>query len=155
MTEARLRSVSAILALVGAGIAAYLLHVRASGGTLLCATGGCETVQGSRYAEVVGVPVAALGLVGFLTLFALALLPGDTARLANAVVALGALGFSAYLLVVQLAVIGAICQWCVATDFVATGLATLAVVRLLPAFSRSEAPPAPPPRHRARAVRRA
>jgi uncharacterized membrane protein len=155
VTDARLRSISAILALVGAGIAAYLLHVRSTGGTLLCATGGCETVQGSRYSELAGVPVAALGLAGFATLFALALLPGEAARLANAVVALGALGFSAYLLVVQVAVIGAICQWCVATDVVATALAAVALIRLLPAFSPRGTPRAVPPPPRAGAVRRA
>jgi uncharacterized membrane protein len=155
VSETRLRSLSAILALVGAGIAAYLLHVRSSGGTLLCATGGCETVQGSRYAEVAGLPVAALGLAGFTALFALALLPGEPARLANAVVALGALGFGAYLLVLQVAVIGAICQWCVATDLVTTALAALAVLRLRPeGRPRGTLRGAHPPR-RARAARRA
>lgn len=155
MSETRLRSLSAVLALVGAGIAAYLLHVRSSGGTLLCATGGCETVQGSRYADVAGLPVAALGLAGFTALFALALLPGEPARLANAVVALGALGFGAYLLVLQVAVIGAICQWCVATDLVTTALAALAVLRLRPEGRPRETPRGALPPRRARAARRA
>ena len=152
MTDARLRSVSALLALTGAGIAAYLLQVRSSGATLLCATGGCETVQGSRYAELAGIPVGALGLAGFAALFTLALVPGEPARLANAVVALGALGFGAYLLVIQVAVIGAVCQWCVATDLVTTALAALAVLRLRPESHRRETPRGAHPPRRARAA---
>ena len=95
---------------------AYLLYVRQTGGALVCSTGGCETVQSSSYAEVLGVPVAALGLVGFLGLLVAALARGDWARLSQATLALTAFLFSAYLLYIQLAVIDAICQWCLATD---------------------------------------
>ena len=57
------------------------------------------------------------------------------ARLVNATVALAAFLFAAYLLAVQLVVIDAICQWCVATDVLTTALAALALVRLGPASS--------------------
>ena len=53
---------SAALAALGAAITGYLLYARETGTELACATGGCETVQSSAYAEVSGVPVAALGL---------------------------------------------------------------------------------------------
>ncbi len=68
MSERSLRLASAVIAALGAAITVYLLYVRQSGGALACSTGGCETVQSSSYAEVLGVPVAALGLVGFLGL---------------------------------------------------------------------------------------
>ncbi len=51
-------------------------------------------------------------------------------RVAAAAVALAALAFSAYLLVIQLAVIGEICQWCVASDVITTLVAMAAVLRL-------------------------
>jgi uncharacterized membrane protein len=130
MNERTLRLATGALAAGGAAIAAYLLYVRESGGALVCATGGCETVQGSPYAEVLGVPVAALGLAGFLGLFVTAVLRGDWARIAQATLALTAFVFSAYLLYLQLAVIGAICQWCVVTDALTTAIAVLAVMRL-------------------------
>jgi len=38
--------------------------------------------------------------------------------------------FSAYLLYIQVAVIDAICQWCLASDLLTTGLALLALLRL-------------------------
>ena len=68
MSERTLRLASAALATVGAAITGYLLYVRESGGELVCSTGGCESVQSSPYAEVLGVPVAALALAGFLGL---------------------------------------------------------------------------------------
>ena len=73
MSERMLRLASAVLAAAGAAITGYLLYVRQTGGTLACATGGCETVQSSSYAEVLGVPVAGIGLLGFLGLLAAAL----------------------------------------------------------------------------------
>ena len=130
MSEGAVRSASAVLAALGAAIATYLLYVRETGGTLACTTGGCETVQSSRYAEVLGVPVPALALAGFLGLLAAALARGELARLAQAVLALSAALFGGYLLTIQLAVLDAICQWCVATDAITAALTVLALVRL-------------------------
>lgn len=140
MNQRTLRLASAALAVAGGAISAYLLYVRQSGGTLVCATGGCETVQSSAYAEVLGVPVAALALAGFLGLLVTSLAPGEWARLGQATLALSAFFFSAYLLYVQLAVIGAVCQWCLATDAITTSIAVLALVRL-----RLGSAPAPTP----------
>ncbi len=139
MSERSNRIASAALALVGVGITAYLLSVRASGATLSCTTGGCETVQNSPYSEIFGLPVAALGFVGFLVLLGAAVAQGDLARLIGAVVALAAFAFSAYLVVVQVVVIGALCDWCLASDAVTTALAALALLRLRPPGDRSHA----------------
>lgn len=130
MSERTLRLASAAIAALGAAITAYLLYVRQTGGAPACSTGGCETVQSSAYAEVLGIPVAALGLVGFLGLLLLALVGGEWARLSQATLALSALLFSAYLLYIQLVVIGAICQWCLAADALTTAITVLAVLRL-------------------------
>ena len=136
MTERSVRIASAALALLGAAISGYLLAVRETGGSLICSTGGCETVQSSSYAEVLGVPVAALGFVGFLALLAAALARGELARLTQATLGLAAFLFATYLLAVQLVVLDAICQWCVVTDVLTTAIAALALVRLGPASSR-------------------
>jgi uncharacterized membrane protein len=130
VNERNLRIASAVLAVIGAAISTYLLYVRQTGGTLVCSTGGCDTVQNSSYAEVLGVPVAALGLVGFLALLGAALARGDWARLAHATLALTALFFSGYLLYVQLAVIDAVCQWCLASEVVTAAITVLALMRL-------------------------
>ena len=130
MSERTARLASAVVAAAGAAISAYLLYVRQTGGALICSTGGCETVQSSSYAEVLGVPVAALGLAGFLALLLAALARGEWARLSQATLALTALGFSIYLLYIQVVVIDAICQWCLATEVLTVAIAALGLARL-------------------------
>ena len=93
MSERTLRLGSAAVAVLGTAITAYLLYVRQTGGALVCSTGGCETVQSSSYAVVLGVPVAALGLIGFLAILVTALARGDWARLSQATLALTAFFF--------------------------------------------------------------
>jgi len=139
MSERILRAASAGLAAVGAAITGYLLYARETGAELVCTTGGCETVQSSAYADVLGVPVAALGFAGFLGLLVAAVGRGEWARLGQATLALAAFLFGGYLLYIQLAVIHAVCQWCLATDLITTAIAALALLRLRPG---APAPPA-------------
>ena len=77
-----------------------------------------------------GVPVAVLGLGAYLLILATAASVGDLARGAGAVLALTAFVFSAYLLYLQLAVIGAVCDWCVINDAIVTALLPFAALRL-------------------------
>jgi uncharacterized membrane protein len=130
MNERALQLAGAVLATLGVAITAYLLYIRQSGGALVCSTGGCETVQGSSYAVVLGVPVAALGLVGFLGLLLAAVARGEWARLSQVTLALTAFAFGLYLLYIQLAVLDAICEWCLATDVLTTAIVALAMLRL-------------------------
>ncbi len=130
MSDQTLRIAVAVLALAGAAIAAYLTYAKYADATIACSTGGCETVQSSEYAELLGVPVPVLGLVGYLAILATAFLAGETARLVGAALALGGLAFSVYLALVQVLAIGAFCQWCLASDVVMLLLAAATVARL-------------------------
>ena len=123
MTEGRLRLAIGALALAGLAIASYLTYARYSGTQLYCATGGCETVQHSRYAVIAGIPVAVLGLAAYAAVLGTAFAPGPTAAAVGFGLAAVGVVFSAYLLVAQLFLIHAICQWCVASDVVVTLLA--------------------------------
>ena len=73
-----------------------------------------------------------LGLIGYLGIFATTFVAGETMRLVGAALALGGLAFSIYLLVVQIVAIGALCQWCLASDVVMLLLTVAAVARLRP-----------------------
>jgi uncharacterized membrane protein len=88
MTERALRRLIAVVATAVIGLAVYLVYMRETGGALVCTTGACETVQSSRYAEIFGVPVAALGLVTYLWLLVTSLSSSELARLAQVAVAL-------------------------------------------------------------------
>ena len=87
-------------------------------------------MQHSDYAELAGVPVAILGLAAYLLLLGAAFRTGELARLVGAVTAVSGALFAGYLLYVQLVVIDAICQWCVASDVVIGLLAVTCVLRL-------------------------
>jgi uncharacterized membrane protein len=120
----------AALALAGAAIATYLVVEHYTGGSVACSFGGCETVQRSRYSEVLGVPVALIGLAAYLSLFGLTFSRSEAARAAGMAIAISGVGFGAYLLYAQIGLIGAICEWCVASDAVVSGIAALSLLRV-------------------------
>jgi uncharacterized membrane protein len=133
VNERSLRRATAVLALLGVAIAGYLTWVHYAGLKPFCVGGGgsCERVQSSRWSELGGVPVAVLGLGGYLALLASLLLRGETGRSAAALIALIGAGFSAWLTYVELAKIDAICQWCAASAVIMVLLAVVSVIRLL------------------------
>jgi uncharacterized membrane protein len=126
----RLTIAIAGLAVLGTAIAGYLTWVHFAELQPYCAGGGggCERVQASPYAKLGGVPVAVIGLAGYLAVLASLALPD---RSVTVFLGLVGLGFSAYLTYLELAVIDAVCQWCVASALVMTALAVAAVVRLV------------------------
>ena len=120
----------AALSVIGAAIAGYLTWVHYAELQPFCVGGGgaCERVQSSPYAKLAGVPVAVLGLAGYLAVLGSLALPD---RSATTFLALVGAGFSVYLTYVELAVIHAVCQWCVASAVVMTAVAVASIARLL------------------------
>ena len=133
MSERRLQLAALAVAGLGVCVAGYLTYVHYAGLEPFCAGGGhgCERVQSSSYAKLGRIPVAVLGLAGYLTIAAALLAPGERARLAAAALAVTGAGFSAYLTYLELFVIDAICQWCVASAVLLTLLAALTAWRLV------------------------
>lgn len=132
MTDRSLRVAAGAVALAGIVVAGYLTSVHIDGAALVCvAGGGCEAVQESEYAEIAGVPVAALGLAAYVVMLGLIAWDTPTARLGAAMLALVGLLFSMYLLALQLFVINAFCVWCLMNDvLIAPALAVLTALRL-------------------------
>lgn len=127
----RVRIAIAALAVVGLGIAIYLTTVHYQHVAPVCTSGGCEKVQTSKYAELGGIPVALLGVVGYLVILAAAALPGLNAATAGVFAALLGAAFSGYLLWAQIGPIGAYCVWCLGNDAVIALVTALSVVRVL------------------------
>jgi uncharacterized membrane protein len=88
-------------------------------------------VQSSSYAELAGVPVAVLGLIGYVAILASLALPEEHGAIAAAFISLVGFGFSMYLTWAELFRIHAICQWCVASAGVMTALMVVSVARVL------------------------
>ena len=124
-----------LLSLIGVGISGYLTWSHLVGQSPYCGGyHGCETVQNSPYAEVGGVPVAAIGLLGYLLLLGLSLLrdrvQGETAfYLSAALFGTATVGFlySLYLTYLEAFVIRAWCFWCVTSALVITAIFALTV----------------------------
>ena len=115
-----LRRIVALLALAGIFLSTYLaLYKFGMIGTLTCSVGSCETVQLSKWAMFLGVPVAAWGVAFYVAVFVLAMLSlaraGESPLVGWAMLAVTGWGvlFSAWLTWLELYVIHAICMWCV------------------------------------------
>jgi uncharacterized membrane protein len=130
--DRRLRIVIGLLCVIGIGIGAYLTYVHYAGLKVLClSSGGCETVQSSRYAKLDGVPVATLGLAGYIGILITLWIRGELGRAAGFGLALVGFLFSMYLTYRELFTIKAICQWCVGSAVLMTLLAILTAWRVL------------------------
>ena len=125
----------AALALAGIFISLYLtLYKIGVIGELSCSIGSCETVNTSKWSRFLGLPVAAWGLLFYLDVFAIALigtLPRfENERLISLVLlveaAIGVL-FSAWLTYLELAVIHAICIWCVTSACIVVAILLVSI----------------------------
>lgn len=133
------RQAIVVLALVGLLVATYLwLYKIGVLGELRCGTGSCEYVQTSRYADVFGVPVAFIGVVGYVVLFVVGLAGvqprfHEDRRVATllAVIATVGFGFTLYLTSIELFVLHAICRWCVGSAVVMTAIWALALAEVV------------------------
>jgi uncharacterized membrane protein len=139
MTTARVHwrdAVAVLLGLAAVGIALYLTIVHYRHDLLVCSTGGCETVQNSKYATIGPIPIAILGLASSAMMLGAAIVRivrRDLIFPATVVIfALAAIGFGyeLYLTYVEIWVIDAICQWCVAFAAVTTVWMLLELWRL-------------------------
>ncbi|HYU54035.1 MAG TPA: vitamin K epoxide reductase family protein [Gemmatimonadaceae bacterium] len=124
------RMIVAALALAGIFISLYLtLYKLGVIGELSCTIGSCETVNTSKWSRFLGLPVAAWGLLFYIDVFLIAFVGTlerfeDEPIISLVIVAEAAVGvlFSAWLTYLELAVIHAICVWCVTSALIVTAI---------------------------------
>ena len=133
MSSRSLRLVMIALALIGLGVASYLTYVHYAGIKPACTAGeSCTKVQTSQYSKLAGVPVALIGLIGYVAILLSLLAPErEESRLATAAMTVIGFGFSAYLTGRELWSIHAICEWCVSSAIIMTILMCLSIWRFL------------------------
>ena len=125
-----------ILAIAGIGVSAYLTWVHYDIDALVCGVGDCLEVQASEYSEVMGVPVAILGLAMYAAVLVLALarfrLPGYRTEITTALFVMTLAGtlYSAYLTWLEVYEIEAICQWCVISAIITTAIFVVEAITL-------------------------
>jgi uncharacterized membrane protein len=134
MSARSLRITLIALTVIGLGVAAYLTYIHYAGIKPLCGRngGGCEIVQTSEYSKLAGVPVALIGLIGYITILgSLLVRETETSRFATVAFTVVGFGFSAYLTYRELFSIHHICEWCVSSAVIVTVLMCLATWRFL------------------------
>ena len=138
-----LRLASVAVAALGSCIAAYLVYVHYFGIEPYCVVdlssvgngivNSCQQVQSSSYAKLWGLPVAVIGLGGYLSILAtVAWRPAaESERGLLLCLLLSGIGFtsSMYLTYIELHVLRALCVWCVASAVLMTALFLLANAR--------------------------
>jgi uncharacterized membrane protein len=115
------RQFIALIALIGVFVASYLtLYKTGAIGSLNCTVGSCETVQMSKWSTLLGLPVAAWGILFYVVLLALAVVSSLPRYADSRAISLALLGwtgwgvlFSSWLTYLELFVIHAICIYCV------------------------------------------
>jgi uncharacterized membrane protein len=140
MSARTLRITLIVLTVIGLGVASYLTYVHYAGIKPVCTAGGsCAKVQTSVYSKLAGVPVALIGLLGYIGILGSLLAPeGESSRFATVALTVVGFGFSAYLTYRELFTIHAVCEWCASSAVIMTVLMCLSIWR----FLRGEAPSA-------------
>lgn len=126
-----------VIALIGTAEASYLTFVHYYGLKALACVGAhngvssCEQVQSSVYSKLAGIPVAVLGLLGYVSILGSLKIKGELGRGAGFCVALIGCGFSLYLTYREVFTLKEICEWCVGSAILMTILAVLTGIRFL------------------------
>lgn len=145
MSSRVLRRVMIAIAALGLAVTIYLTVVHYAGISVICSSKGnpCEAVQTSVYSKVLGIPVALLGLIGYVGILG-ALLAPDTeySRITTLALTLFGFGFSGYLTYREVFTLKEICEWCVSSAIMLTFLFLLAAWRYIAGPSQ---PPVSPP----------
>jgi uncharacterized membrane protein len=141
--SSKLRWAMVGIAVLGLALASYLVYVHYSGTRPACTAGSaCLKVQTSVYSKLDGVPVALIGLLGYVGIFLSLLVPDrDEVRLATLGMTVIGVCFSGYLTYREVFTLKTICEECAAS-------AVLMLILFLCAATRyvlgDPAPPMPP-----------
>ena len=134
-----LRLASVVLCVLGILVAGYMTWAELTNNETVCVDAGsidCAAVQDSAYAKTLGIPVALLGLLGYVAILGVLVLEDQVALFAaygrTLVVGFALFGviFQTYLTYVEAAVLEKWCQWCVASYIIITALLIIGALRL-------------------------
>jgi uncharacterized membrane protein len=126
----KLRYVIALLAIAGIVVSTMALQVHRSQDTAPCSINehwDCGIVNHSRYAEIGGVPVATIGIVGYALMAAVALLRRKRLLL---VLSLGALAFALRLSYIEYHNLQVWCLYCVISQGIIALITLLALAQM-------------------------
>jgi vitamin-K-epoxide reductase (warfarin-sensitive) len=136
------RYLIAILAITGIVVSALALRVHYSNETAPCSINekwDCGIVNHSPYAEIRGIPVAGIGIAGYLLIGILAMLRHRSMLLSAVLVGMA---FALYLTHIEASVLGVWCLYCVISQGIIAVLTLLSIGWVVWYAMRGESSPA-------------
>ena len=136
--DKRLSRLALALTIIGLLVSIYMTIFKITSNTKMCiGSKDCSVVNASSYSMVNGVPVAVIGVAGYLALLAVQWLerkPGFVQENGSMIFfALSVTGFlfTLYLIYVEVAKIKAYCPFCITSQVTMTLIFVLSVIRLI------------------------
>ena len=126
-----------VCAVIGLADSIYLAWLKLSGGLAACGgIGDCESVNSSIYSQINGVPIALLGAGAYILILLFLFLEsrddflGDWSPLIVFGLSLTGTLYSIYLTYIEIAVLKAICPYCVLSAVAVLIIFVISIVRL-------------------------
>jgi|SRR5215203_2537448 len=136
--DKRLKQFTIGFAILGLLVAIYMTIYKLTSNDSMClGLGGCSIVNASGYSEVNGIPVAAVGVVGYVAILALFYLehkPGffqTNGSMLMFGITLTGFFFTAWLIFVEVALLKAYCPFCITSQVAMTIIFILTVIRVI------------------------
>ncbi len=133
-----LRRVLTVLGFIGLLDSVYLAYIKLANATATCGgIGDCDAVNSSKYAEIFGIPIALLGAGAYIAMLVILYLEPrnkfwtENGPLALFVLTLKGVLYSAYLTYVEVAILFAICPYCVLSAIILVAMFAISVYRYL------------------------
>ena len=136
--DKRLKQVTTGFAVLGLLVSIYMTIYKLTDNNAMClGSGNCSVVNASRYAEVNGIPVAAIGVLGYSAILAVLYMETkqgyfkQNGTLLIFGLALTGFLFTLWLVYVEIALLKALCPFCVTSQVAMTIIFIIAVIRLI------------------------
>lgn len=134
----RLYRISIALAVLGLLVSIYMTIYKLTENNSMClGSGDCAAVNASIYSEANGIPVAVVGVAGYLAILVLLLMENRMEFLKTngtlVIFGLALVGFlfTVYLVYIEIFLIRALCPFCITSQAAMTLLFILSVIRLV------------------------
>ena len=134
----RLTQITIALATLGLLVAIYMTIYKFFPESNMCiGSGGCEAVNASKYSEVNGIPVAAVGVIGYLSILGIFWLErkNDFFRANGSMILFGVtlIGFffTVWLVYIEVALLHKYCPFCITSQICMTLIFILSLIRVI------------------------
>ncbi|MDK1029142.1 MAG: vitamin K epoxide reductase family protein [Anaerolineae bacterium] len=129
---------SLVLIVIGLFVSVYMTIFKVTSNESMClGSGDCSIVNASRYSEVYGIPVAAIGIVGYLALLLVHWFErrNDFMAINGPMIffglALTGFLFTLYLIYIEIAIIRAFCPFCITSQIAMSLIFFISLIRFV------------------------